>query len=264
MEHLACLLYLANICPEVLLTKVLGQSSVSDRPPRLLYLIRPTYALRCFSPKCSVRGRHVLHRGRPLFWLGGTYKQPSCHSTPSSSCQCRRDIPGVASSCLTWTARDLQQWTGSDIESRRHCLTMDGFRHRESSSLLTLLQVLGYAPAQPPLGQTRGFAHYQYYYTHRRPRLMHSREHQEDHPKDCPLHFLCLQLHRWPRLEHNREQKRDHLEGLVSRCQKPTESFTSLFWLEAHSNTNYLLLVHCSEAHPNTNYLLQLRTSRRT
>ena len=69
--------------------------------------------------------------------LDETYKQLLCHSTRFSSCQCRRDISKVANSCLTWTARDLWQWTSSDIESRRHCLTMDGFRHRESSSLLT-------------------------------------------------------------------------------------------------------------------------------
>ena len=33
-----------------------------------------------------------------------------------------------------------------------------------------------------PMGQTRGFAHYQYYYTHRRPRLVHNREQERDHP----------------------------------------------------------------------------------
>ena len=68
-----------------------------------------------------------------------------------SLCQCGRDIPKIANSCLTWTAHGTYdngrvqtlrvvviawQWTGSDIESRRHCLH----------------QVRGYVPAQSSYG----------------------------------------------------------------------------------------------------------------
>ena len=178
----------------------------------------------------SARSEFVMcsHKRR-LLLLCETYKQSSCHSTSSSSCQCERDISEVTNFCLTWIAHEtcnneriqtsrvvviVWQWTSSNIESRRHCLLYFRFLN------MLLLNHL--------MNQTREFAHYQYYCTHRRSRLMHSREHQEDHSKNCSLHFLCLQLHRWSRLKHNREQKRNHLERLISRCQKSIEFFTLL------------------------------------
>ena len=141
--------------------------SMFDKSSRLLSLIRSTYALRCFLSKCSIRDRHVLHKERSFFWYDETYKQSSCHSTFFSSCQCRRDISEIVNFCLTWIARNLRQWTNqldenvsdfivvivwqwtnSNIESRRHCLTMNEFKHRESSSLLTLFQIFEYVSAQ--------------------------------------------------------------------------------------------------------------------
>ena len=97
-------------------------------------------------------------------------KQLHAKLPTSSVCQCECDISGVANSCLTWTAHGTCgngriKSSMYELGSCRHCLTMDGFRYREPSSLFTILSGSWYAPAQPPIGQTRGFAHYQYYYT---------------------------------------------------------------------------------------------------
>ena len=132
--------------------KVLDQKFVSHERRLFFFdLIRSTILLYWFQDafhiKCSIR---ELFCTNDVFFIRfeRTYRQLSCYSIFFSSCQCRRDISEVASFCLTWIARDLQQWTNSNIESRRHCLTMNEFRHRESSSLLTLLQILEYVSVQ--------------------------------------------------------------------------------------------------------------------
>ena len=94
------------------------------------------------------------------------------------------------------------------LETRTRFATMNEFKYRESSSLLDNERVqtskivivyfisnFWYVSAQSFIDQTREFAHYQYYFTHR-----------------------------WSRSR----TERDHLERLVSRCQKSSEFFTFL------------------------------------
>ena len=64
-----------------------------------------------------------------------------------------------------------------------------------SMSLKTVVNVyfisnFWYASAQSFIDQTREFAHYQYYYIHRRSRLMHNREQQKNHSKNCFFRLL--------------------------------------------------------------------------
>ena len=77
----------------------------------------------------------------------------------------------------------------SNIENRRHCLTMNEFKHRKSSSLFILFQIFEYVFVQSFIDQIRKFAHYQYYYIHQRSRLMHNRKQQKNHSKNCSFFF---------------------------------------------------------------------------
>ena len=195
---------------------MLKSCSMFDESSRLLYLIRSTYALRCFSSKCLIRDRHVLHRKRSLFWFDETYKQSSYHSTLFSSCQCRRDISEVANFCLTWIARDLRQWTNQLDKTVNDFIVVCLYQIREyvsaqsshwsDSRIRALSVLLSFSSERISSTKCQWFyrrMHHVFEYAFAQSSRRSTRE---------SLHYSILMsfIHRWSRLMHILEQKRDH------------------------------------------------------